>query len=224
MKYILLIFVCLLLSASFAMAEVYVNGSVPVPDIDNTAEEYQNRLDKLIENSKNADYLYEFAYLALEMNELEKAEDYFNLSLKRNNFTVPTYKPSIYYWLAKIYEKRGDNFKAHEYYVKHGDLYFIHLIMAKMYISKEMYDLAEKEYWDVLELDLFEQCNYEAYPLLIDMYLDLEEFKNAKKCVKKYLKTLKSFEKIGSCDIYETGFKEEIKEAEALLDEIKKKK
>ncbi len=224
MRLLVFIFVGLLLLASFVMADNFVFGPPAVPDINVTTEEYQSRLDKVIENSKSSDYLYELAYLALQMEDLKKAEDYFKLSLKRDNFSESSYKPNINYWLGEIYEKKGDLFKAQEFYVKHGDIYFIHLVMAKIYRADEMYDLAEQEYLDALELDLFKRCNYEAYPLLIDMYMELEEFKNAKQATKKYIKRLKSFEKENSCDISKAEFQKEIRKAEELLENIKKKK
>ncbi len=224
MRYLLFIFVGLSILASSVLADNIIIGSPDVPDINVTVEEYQSRLDKVIENSKSSDYLYELAYLALQFEDLEKAEDYFKLSLKRNNFSEPSYKPNINYWFGKIYEKKGDLFKAQEFYVKHGDVYYTHLIMAKIYQEGGLYDLAEKEYLVTLGVTLDERCNYEAYPLLIDMYMELEEYKNAKKSTQKYIKRLKSFEKGNSCIISKTELQKEIQEAEVLLEEIKKKK
>ena len=110
------------------------------------------------------------------------------------------------------------------FYVKHGDAYNIRLIMAKIYRADEMYDLAEKEYLRALDSTLYEQCNYKLFLPIIEMYMEMEDFKKAKKYTKKYLKELKYFEKEYSCDIPKTEFQKEIKEAEELLDEIKKKK
>jgi|GEM_PF-5245431 len=214
----------LLFSASFVLADDFVFGAPDVPDINVTQEEYQGRLDKLIENSNSSDFLFELAYLALQFEDIKKAEDYFKLSLKRNTFSVPSYKPNINYWFGKIYEKKGDLFKAQEFYVKHGDAYNIRLIMAKIYRADEMYDLAEKEYLRALDSTLYEQCNYKLFLPIIEMYMEMEDFKKAKKYTKKYLKELKYFEKEYSCDIPKTEFQKEIKEAEELLDEIKKKK
>jgi tetratricopeptide (TPR) repeat protein len=197
-------------------------GSPSTPEIKTTDEEYQMRLSLLAKNIDNSDFLYELAYLALLKGDLDNSEEYFNLSLKHDNYTIPYYKTYIFYWLGEINEKRGNLFKALDYLIKHGDTYYIHLVMAKIYRTNKLYYLAESEYISAQQQPLFEECNYEPFELIIDMFLEIKDYKKAQYYVKSYIRTLKSFEEDYSCDIYEIGFQEEIQKAEELLNKLDK--
>ncbi|MEE9441982.1 MAG: hypothetical protein V3V99_04875 [candidate division Zixibacteria bacterium] len=201
-------------------------GPPSTPNITISKEEYQSRLKLLPKNETNADFLYELAYLAFYMDELDISEKYFLKSAEIGNYKIPFYGSEYYlnHWLGQIYEKRGELTKARQYYEQADDIYYIHLIKAKIFIESKNYDQAEAEYLKALRVELFELCNYEEYLTLINMFVEIENFEKAEYYAEIYIKKMRALEAIQDELMYTYDFETEIAEAEKLLEEIKAKR
>jgi tetratricopeptide (TPR) repeat protein len=169
------------------------------PDITMTTEEYERRLKDLNNNSQDSDFLYELGFLAIVHNDLDSAENYFNLAEEHNNYTVPFYKTYVNYHLASIFEKRGDLVKALDYYIKYNDAYYIHVIQGKIYEQNDEIEKAEKEYLMASEFILFDMYNTEPYLILARMFFNHKDFEKSEFYVREL------FRYIGESRILEGG-------------------
>ncbi len=224
---------CLLNLASIAFANTedadsteYSYGPPPVPSITVSEDEYKSRLKTLDQNKDNSDFLYELAYLAFQMKEYDKAEEYFKLSAEVNNYAVLFYSNADFlnYWYGCIYEERGSYDKALEFYKKADNSYYVHLIKAKIHRSNKDFERAEDEYKKALRVMLFEICNYESYVPLIEMSIEIEDYEKAEKYTIEYTQFLFSIENDDSCGMWGDDISAEIEKANTLLKKIQERR
>lgn len=197
----------------------YAFGPPSVPTVVVSATEHANRKKRFKAIESNADQLFELGYLAFQLGDYQNAETYFRMAAKTANFKIPFYGPTTNYWLAQTYEKSGNLDAAREYYLKYSDVYYLHLINAR--ISEKVGDLknAEREYLLAQSVQLYEMVNYDPYKLLAEMFFKHGDYANAKKYILNYL-TCAEYERKSGGSGYLRANNQHIVKARQFLMEI----